>query len=117
MTDGKLIWVNFGSRGLYCLDMKGNIKWENDLGKMNIRASFGEGSSPSLAGENLIVVADHEGDSFIIALNKKTGKLLTINELKELGEEFDKVRDKISVDEFMEKHIKPIPAKDRGKYE
>jgi len=75
VTDGKLILANFGSRGLYCLDMKGNIKWQKDLGKMNIKAGFGEGGSPNLAGENLIVVRDHEGDSFIYALNKKTGEI------------------------------------------
>jgi outer membrane protein assembly factor BamB len=34
---------------------------------------FGEGSSPALAGDAVIVVVDHEGDSFIYALNKKTG--------------------------------------------
>jgi len=76
VTDGKSIWASFGSRGVYCLDMKGDIKWKKDLGKMNMRASFGEGSSPCLAGDNLIVLMDHEGDSFIFALNKKTGKLV-----------------------------------------
>jgi outer membrane protein assembly factor BamB len=40
---------------------------------MQIKMSFGEGSSPALAGENLIVPWDHEAGSFIVALNKKTG--------------------------------------------
>ncbi|MBN1763670.1 MAG: PQQ-like beta-propeller repeat protein [Sedimentisphaerales bacterium] len=74
VTDGKLIWANFGSRGVYCLDMDGNLKWKKDLGLKNTRASFGEGNSPALAGDNLIVLKDHEGDSFICALNQTTGE-------------------------------------------
>lgn len=76
VTDGKYIWASFGSQGLYCLDMDGNVKWNKDLVKMDIRAGFGEGSSPCVAGDAVIVVCDHEGDSFIFAFNKETGDLL-----------------------------------------
>lgn len=76
VTDGKCVWIGFGSRGVYCYDMDGNQKWSRDLGKMRIVMSFGEGSSPALAGDSLIVVMDHEGDSFIYALNKETGKTI-----------------------------------------
>jgi len=75
VTDGKYVWANFGSRGVYCLDMKGKIKWSKELGIMNTRRSFGEGSSPVLAGKNLIVVMDHEGQSAIYALNKNSGDI------------------------------------------
>ena len=43
---------------------------------MQIEKGFGEGSSPAVADDALIVVADHEGDSKIYAFNKKTGDLL-----------------------------------------
>ncbi len=76
VTDGKHIWANFGSRGFYCLDMEGNIKWSQDLVKMDIRAGFGEGTSPCVADNAVIVVCDHEGDSFIVAFNKETGEEL-----------------------------------------
>ena len=76
VTDGKLIWANFGSRGLHCLDMDGNLKWSKELGKMNTVMSFGEGSSPTLAGDAVIVVIDHQGDSYIAAFNKETGSLI-----------------------------------------
>jgi outer membrane protein assembly factor BamB len=72
-TNGKLIWANFGSRGLHCYDMDGNVKWSKDLGKMNTVMGFGEGGSLAVEGDAVIVVRDHEGDSFIIALNKETG--------------------------------------------
>jgi len=74
VTDGEHIYAYFGSRGLYCLDMKGNLKWERDFGQMSKRMNFGEGSSPALYKDKIIVNWDHEGQSFIIALDKKTGK-------------------------------------------
>ncbi|MHC4174551.1 MAG: outer membrane protein assembly factor BamB family protein [Planctomycetota bacterium] len=74
VTDGKHVWVSFGSRGVHCYDMNGNHKWSRDMGKMRKKMVFGEGSSPALAGGAVIVVMDHEGDSFIYALNKKTGE-------------------------------------------
>lgn len=74
ITDGEHIYAYFGSHGLYCLDMDGNVKWEKDLGDMTIRFSFGEGASPALHGNTLIVPWDHEGDSFVVALDKTAGQ-------------------------------------------
>ncbi len=73
VTDGENIYAFFGSRGLYCLDTQGNVKWKKALGKMTIKLSFGEGASPVLRGQTLVIPWDHEGDSFIVALNKETG--------------------------------------------
>lgn len=73
VTDGKHIYAHFGSRGIYCLDMKGKVKWEKDLGDMKTRNEFGEGSSPALHGDTLVVTWDHEGEDFVIALDKNTG--------------------------------------------
>jgi hypothetical protein len=74
VTDGERVYAYFGSRGLYCLDRDGNLLWERDFGKLNKRMEFGEGSSPALYADKVIVNWDHEGDSFIVALDKKTGK-------------------------------------------
>lgn len=74
VTDGEHLYAYFGSQGLYCLDFDGNVKWEKDLGDMRTRNSFGEGSAPSIHGSTLVVNWDHEGDSFIVALDKRTGK-------------------------------------------
>ena len=76
VTDGKLVWTNFGSRGLHCFDMDGNTKWSKDLGPMNTVMSFGEGGSLAVAGDAIIAVRDHLGDSFIVALNKETGETI-----------------------------------------
>ncbi len=76
VTDGEHVWVSFGSRGLHCYDVDGNHKWSVDLPQLLTFRAFGEGSSPALAGDAVIVVADHEGDSKIMAFNKDTGELL-----------------------------------------
>jgi outer membrane protein assembly factor BamB len=74
VTDGDHIWAYFGSRGLYCLDMEGNLLWERDFGDMEKRRTFGEGSSPVLHGDKIFVLWDHQGPSSLYALDKKTGK-------------------------------------------
>ena len=76
ITDGKYVWASFGSRGLHCYDLEGNHQWSRDLIEMTMFRRFGEGSSPALAGDAIIVVMDHEGDSKIFAFNKVTGELL-----------------------------------------
>ena len=74
ITDGQHLYVSFGSRGVFCFDLKGNFKWRRDFGDMRIKVGFGEGTSPALHGDSLIVNWDHEGASFITSLNAKTGK-------------------------------------------
>jgi outer membrane protein assembly factor BamB len=75
VTDGKHVYAFFGSRGMYCYDLKGNLVWEKESGvQMRMRMAFGEGVAPVLAGDRLILVFDYEGDSFIVALDKNTGK-------------------------------------------
>jgi outer membrane protein assembly factor BamB len=74
VTDGENIFAYFGSRGLYCLDMKGNVKWERDFGQMEIVASFGEGNSPAVSKDKIFVQWDHQQKSYLYALDKKTGK-------------------------------------------
>jgi outer membrane protein assembly factor BamB len=75
VTDGEHVIASFGSRGIYCYDMDGNLVWEKDYGlKMVMAGTFGEGTAPTLAGDTLLVKHDFQGDSFIAALNKKTGE-------------------------------------------
>jgi len=76
VTDGERVFACFGSHGLYCLDLNGEIKWQKDLGQMQTLHAHGEGSSPALYGDHLIVCWDHEGDSFLYAFNKRTGEQL-----------------------------------------
>ncbi len=54
--------------------MKGALVWQKDLGDRRMRNTFGEGSSPALHGNTLVVNWDHQGQSFIVALDKRTGE-------------------------------------------
>lgn len=77
ITDGELVLAYFGSRGLHCYDLQGNHKWSQDFGRMRTRNSFGEGASPALHGDTVVVAWDDETDSdFIAAFDKRTGKEL-----------------------------------------
>ncbi|MCY2984308.1 MAG: PQQ-binding-like beta-propeller repeat protein [Planctomycetota bacterium] len=76
-TDGQHVYAHFGSRGLYCYTMDGNLVWsKDDFGQMQTRNTFGEGSSPTIAGDKILVPWDHDGQSAIYALNKLTGETI-----------------------------------------
>ena len=73
-TDGEVIIAYFGSWGLYCYDMEGNLEWSKDLGDMYTRRGFGEGATPALHGDTIVVQWDDERQSFIAAFDKNTGE-------------------------------------------
>ena len=73
-TDGERLYVSFGSRGIFCYTIQGDLVWNIDLGDMRTRSGWGEAVTPVLAGELLIVNWDQEEGSFITALDKRTGK-------------------------------------------
>jgi outer membrane protein assembly factor BamB len=85
LTDGEHLFAYFGSWGLYCYDLAGGLKWQKDLGDMTTRGGFGEGASPALHGDKLVVNWDHEGQSFVVALEKATGKELWRREREEVS--------------------------------
>ena len=77
VTDGKYVYASFGSRGIYAYDFNGKLIWEKDLNvQMKMRLAFGEGTAPLLAGDRLFLVFDYEGESFMVALDKRNGKEL-----------------------------------------
>lgn len=76
VTDGEFIYAYFGSHGLYCLNFQGELIWEHDLGRMDKHMSFGEGSSPVLYKDQLIVLRDHQGQSMLHVLDKTTGEII-----------------------------------------
>lgn len=75
VTDGTALIASFGSAGIFCFEMDGKLRWKTDLGNMSTRKQFGEGSSPALWGDTVVVNWDHEEQSFIVALDKNTGEL------------------------------------------
>lgn len=76
VTDGERVYAFFGSAGLYGLDLQGRVLWEKDFGDMHPLHGHGEGSSPALDGHTLVVNWDQEGESFVVALDSRTGEQL-----------------------------------------
>jgi outer membrane protein assembly factor BamB len=74
-TDGKLVYAFFGTEGIYAYDFKGNLAWKAQLGNLGT-VGMGTGTSPILFDNLVIVQCDEENGaaSFIVALDKKTGK-------------------------------------------
>jgi outer membrane protein assembly factor BamB len=84
VTDGEVVIASFESRGIYAFDLNGRKLWEKDLGDKRMRSQFGEGSTPALHGKHLVHVWDHQGESFIVALDKSTGNELWRQPRKEI---------------------------------
>ncbi len=77
VTDGQHLYVFFGSRGIFCFDLDGKLIWEKDLGvKLRMRNEFGEGTAVVVHHDKLILNCDQESDSFLVVLDKATGKQL-----------------------------------------
>ena len=75
VTDGERLYAFFGSWGLYAYDLDGELLWEVDLGDRFMRNAFGEGTTPALHGDTLVVTWDHiGGQSFVAALDARTGE-------------------------------------------
>lgn len=72
VTDGKAVYVFFGSYGVLCYDMTGNLLWEHRLPLLH--TTYGTASSPVL-GNNLVIISRHDlKDPSVLALDKRTGK-------------------------------------------
>lgn len=74
VTDGSVLVASFGSRGVYGLDLDGKVLWSVRLGRMSTRNAFGEGASPALHGDTVVIPWDHEGEDFVVALDRQTGR-------------------------------------------
>lgn len=74
VTDGRHVYAFFGSRGLHAYTLDGQLAWQKDFGRLTMFMTFGEGAWTWLEDDTLLVVVDHEGDSFLVALDKLTGR-------------------------------------------
>lgn len=75
-TDGKLLYVSFGSFGIFCYDFDGNLKWHREIGRMNTRLGWGEAVTPVIHGKSLLLNWDQEADSKLVCLNAADGKTI-----------------------------------------
>lgn len=75
-TDGERLYVSFGSFGFHCYDFDGNLLWSRELGRLETRLGWGEASTPVIHERKLYLTWDHEGPSFLTAMDAATGKTL-----------------------------------------
>jgi outer membrane protein assembly factor BamB len=73
-TDGQSLYASFGSRGVYCYDLDGNLRWRRDLGRLNTRLGWGEAVTPVVHGDALLLNWDQEADSALYCLDARTGR-------------------------------------------
>ncbi len=71
VSDGKNVYFFFGPAGVHAFTIRGEKLWEANLGTK--AHDWGNGASPILHGDLLIVNAAIEGDN-LVALDKNTGK-------------------------------------------
>jgi len=76
VTDGERVIAYFGNTGLYCYDISGNLLWSKNLGAYPMQMGWGTGSSPVLYGDRVFIQCDNDKESFLVALDKKTGDQL-----------------------------------------
>jgi outer membrane protein assembly factor BamB len=70
--DGERVYAFFGSFGLLCYQLDGTELWRYPMGPF--QDEFGSGSSPLLVDGKVIVSQDHDIDSFVMAIDARTGK-------------------------------------------
>jgi outer membrane protein assembly factor BamB len=100
------VWAFFGTGLLVCLDRDGNVRWEKNLtteyGEYDVR--FGMASSPRLWGENLYLTCLQKGPSYVVALDKRSGK-----------EVWKKERSFPAEDDGPDAYSSPVLLKENGK--
>jgi outer membrane protein assembly factor BamB len=76
VTDGQMVYAWFGTGQLVALDMNGKLVWQRHLGQeiSPFDVIWGHSSSPALFEDLLILLCDHEPASYLLAVDKKTGK-------------------------------------------
>ncbi len=74
VTDGTHVYAYFGGVGLFCLDMDGNLVWERREAPRSMRYGWGTAASPALHEDRLYLVNDNQDQSYVEALDKKTGE-------------------------------------------
>ncbi len=74
VTDGERVYAYFGNVGLFCYDMTGKQLWSKSWDVVPTQLDWGTGASPVLHRDRLYIVNDNEKKSFLVALDKLTGK-------------------------------------------
>ena len=73
-TDGQRLYVLFGDVGLYCYDFDGKQLWAHEIEPKKTLYGYGAAASPVVAGDAVIMVYDNQDESYIAAIDSRTGE-------------------------------------------
>lgn len=76
-VDGKHVVAFFGSEGIFCYDLDGNLVWNRDLGVINISkygVGWGFASSPAIHGDQIAIVCDDPSEPYVASLRLSDGE-------------------------------------------
>ncbi|MGC4047118.1 MAG: PQQ-binding-like beta-propeller repeat protein [Armatimonas sp.] len=76
VTDGKYVYIYIANLGVWAYDLAGKQVWKTPVEVNPIYLDFGTGSSPVLAGGQLVILSDNQKQQYIAAFDTKTGKQL-----------------------------------------
>jgi outer membrane protein assembly factor BamB len=82
-VDAGRVYAYFGNVGVFCLDHKGELLWSKKLDAKPTQMEWGPAASPTLYQDRLFVINDNEKDSYLLALDAKSGKELWRKSRKE----------------------------------
>jgi outer membrane protein assembly factor BamB len=72
IVDGDRVYVHYGADGTAALTASGEVVWKT---KLAYESQHGDGGSPVLYGDVLIVSCDGSDSAYVVALDKRTGKV------------------------------------------
>lgn len=74
VTDGEHVYMHVGDLSTWCLDFRGNVVWSKAWQPVRTRWGYGTASSPALHEGRLYIVNDSEDQSYLVALDKESGR-------------------------------------------
>lgn len=76
VTDGERVYAYFGNVGLFAFDLEGHPLWNRKWDPVKVRNGWGSAASPCLHGDRIYILNDNDDQSFLAALDKKTGGVI-----------------------------------------
>ena len=74
VTDGEHLYAYFGNVGVFCFTLDGKQVWSKKFEPRKTRYGWGTAASPVLHKDRLYIVNDNDNDSYLLALDKKSGE-------------------------------------------
>ena len=74
IADGERVYACFGNVAVFCLDFEGRPLWSKAIRPCRMQYDAGTAASPVLHADRLYLVNDNEEQSYLLALDKCTGK-------------------------------------------